>query len=70
MSAIKLLEQLGANASLQNVEAAKSMMAGSSLNEIEHTQEKMWCLLVPAEDDEKEDEEKEQEPDNNEIKLN
>lgn len=70
MSAIKLLEQLGANASLQNAEAAKAMMAGSSLNETNNTNDKMWCLLVPAEDDEKQEDDNDKETDNNEITFN
>ena len=55
MSAIQLLEQLGANASLQTEEAKRALLALIEKNEI-HGQknEKMWCMMFP-EDEQGED---------------
>ena len=55
MSAVQLLEQLGANADLQ----ANKQIASAILDQIGEQNEKMWCFLVPAEDD---SDEKDKEP--------
>lgn len=47
MSAVQLLEQLGANANLQG----DKQLANTILDQIGEQNEKMWCFLVPAEDD-------------------
>ncbi|GEA08742.1 hypothetical protein KUL42_35030 [Alteromonas sp. KUL42] len=55
MSAVQLLEQLGANASLQE----DKQLANSILDQIGEQNEKMWCFMVPAEEDDEDNTEEE-----------
>ena len=57
MSAIQLLEQLGANASLQTEEAKRALLALIENNKIHDQNEKMWCMMFP-EDEQGEDDDK------------
>ena len=70
MSAIQLLEQLGANASLQTEEAKRALLALIEKNEI-HGQknEKMWCMMFP-EDEQGEDDDKDKDKDKDENEKN
>lgn len=69
MSAIKLMEKLGSNASLQNVEAVEAMMAGSSLTDLEQNKEKMWCLMFPAEGEESDEDSEENDESENKEEI-
>ena len=57
MNKIKLLEQLGADASLQTGKARELMLAEADISEIAETG-KLWCLMVPEKDDEEQDTDK------------
>ncbi|BCO18480.1 hypothetical protein KUL152_00140 [Tenacibaculum sp. KUL152] len=69
MSAVQLLEQLGANADLQ----ANKQIASAILDQIGEQNEKMWCFMVPAEEDGEDNKDKdkdgEETEDKKEIKL-
>jgi hypothetical protein len=66
MSAVQLLEQLGANANL----IADKRLANAISNQVGEQKEKMWCFMVPAEEDEEESgEEEEKTEDDNKITL-
>ena len=58
MSAIELLEQLGASASLNRNASEHAnqirQQAIDALNELELPRDKQWCVLVPAEEEPKE----------------
>ncbi|WDT87460.1 hypothetical protein [Alteromonas sp. 009811495] len=57
MSAVQLLEKLGASAELQK----DKKLSSAILDELNNENEQMWCLLFPAEDDKPEEGEKEEE---------
>jgi len=65
MSAVQLLEQLGANANLQD----DKQLANTVLDQINEHTETLWCILFPAEDDESEDDGQEEQEGNSTISL-
>jgi hypothetical protein len=73
MSAIQLLEKIGASSDLKgsNSEIAQAMkiLAAESLIDNPDANKKKWCVFVPAEDDEKDDEEPTKENDETNTPL-
>jgi hypothetical protein len=60
MSAIELLEQLGASAKYNKNNSAEAQMMRDkvlqAMDNLEETPDKQWCVLVPAEEEEPKEE--------------
>lgn len=61
MSAIEILEAIGASAKLNRTNSEEAAVirqqAIDALNELEQPAEKKWCILAPAEDEQQDGEE-------------
>lgn len=64
MSALELLEQIGANASLNLNNDAESAVirqqAIDAMDQLDQPPAKKWCILLPAEEEQKEDDSEQQ----------
>lgn len=54
MNKIAMLEQLGADASLQTASARELFLQDTHLRDLEE-EGKMWCLMLPEDDEDDED---------------
>ncbi|GGW74770.1 hypothetical protein [Alteromonas halophila] len=57
MTKVKLLEMLGADASLQSGSARDMLLADADINHIADTG-KLWCLMLPEDDEQEQESEK------------
>ena len=59
MNKVKLLEMLGSEASLQSGSARDMLLSGADISEIAESG-KLWCLMLPEEDEQEKEPEKDE----------